>query len=238
MKTTIIGVMLACLVIASGQSTRADEAGETRASVGGKYSGLVQTVPCPGDLKQYDDFNDYGWWSGREYCGQQVSSGFWVYVHPNWYVWRHNRDLPKSDPGKASAGGKYRDLIETVTCPGDVKQYGEFHDYGHWTGKEYCGRRVSPGFWVYAHPDWYVWRSSRDIPPPEPKAATVNGKYAGLVQTVLCPGDRGQYGEFRDYGYWDDNDEYCGQAVKGGYWVYRHPYWYVWQMSSVSDQWK
>ena len=139
---------------------------------------------------------------------------------------------------RASVNGKYAGLIQKVHCPGDVKQYGQFNDYGHWTGSSYCGQQVSPGFWVYVSPDWYVWRTQADLPRPDGNLATVNGKYSGLIQAVLCPGDRGQYGEFHDYGYWADSPVYCGQQVSGGYWVYRHPYWYIWRESLMDDRWK
>ncbi|HPA71541.1 MAG TPA: hypothetical protein PKY31_04685 [Spirochaetota bacterium] len=153
------------------------------------------------------------------------------------------RDSAITGPAKvaderASVNGKYRDLIQKVHCPDDVNQYGEFHDYGHWTGSEHCGQQVSSGFWVYVSPDWYVWRTQNDLPRPEPNLATVNGKYSGLLQSLLCPGDRAQYGDFRDYGYWADGETYCGQRVQGGYWVYRYPYWYIWQTSSTEEQWR
>jgi len=60
-----------------------------------------------------------------------------------------------------------------------------------------------------------------------PSEATVNGKYSDLVQVMHCPGDRGSYGEFRDYGWWGGGP-WCGQSGKAGYWVWVAPDWYVW----------
>jgi hypothetical protein len=60
-------------------------------------------------------------------------------------------------------------------------------------------------------------------PPPQ----SVNGKYRGLIQTLHCPRDHSQYGEFTDYGYWQGG-AWCGQTGKAGYWVWVPPNWYVW----------
>lgn len=60
-------------------------------SVGGKYFNLLQTVPCPSDIARYGAFRDWGRWSGSTYCGQQVRSGYWVWVQPNWYIWGNRR---------------------------------------------------------------------------------------------------------------------------------------------------
>lgn len=57
------------------------------ATVGGKYSELMQVLPCPSDARQYGNFRDYGYWGGGSWCGQQGKAGYWVWVNPNWYVW-------------------------------------------------------------------------------------------------------------------------------------------------------
>ncbi len=59
-----------------------------KASVHGKYSGLVKTVNVPGDRDQYGDFNDYGMWGPGEWAGEMQPQGYWVYVYPNWYIWK------------------------------------------------------------------------------------------------------------------------------------------------------
>lgn len=227
--------------IAAGKNAAVEsvKSSEDRASVNGKYRDLIQKLHVPEDVAQYGEFNDYGHWTGREYRGQQVSPGFWVYVSPDWYVWRTQTDLPRPEENLATVNGKYGGLLQSVLCPKDRQQYGDFHDYGYWSESDtYCGQQVRGGFWVYRHPYWYVWSTQKDLPRPDENTATVNGKYSGLLQAVLCPGDRERYGEFSDYGYWADSDRYCGQRVRGGYWVYRYPYWYIWQMSSSEDQWK
>ncbi len=129
------------------------------ASVQGRYRGLIQKVHCPGDKEQYGQFYDYGWWSAPIYCGRRVSSGWWVYLHPFWYVWRANREMPRTDEKKADVGGKYGGLIMTLICPQDREEYGPFKDWGWWgAGAPYCGQKTKPGYWVFRYPYWYVWR--------------------------------------------------------------------------------
>ena len=60
-----------------------------RASVGGKYHNLLRVVPAPGDVGNYGTFNDYGHYTGTSYLGHNnLPPGFWVYVAPNWYIWK------------------------------------------------------------------------------------------------------------------------------------------------------
>jgi hypothetical protein len=66
----------------------ADEA-LRRASVGGRYSELLAKVEVPNDWLSYGPFCDWGFWAGTSYAGaDDLPPGHWVYVHPNWYVWR------------------------------------------------------------------------------------------------------------------------------------------------------
>ncbi|WP_035055823.1 hypothetical protein [Andreprevotia chitinilytica] len=62
------------------------------AAVNGKYSDLLQVLPCPADSHTYGDFNDYGYWGGGPWCRQTGMAGYWVWVAPNWYVWRNKND--------------------------------------------------------------------------------------------------------------------------------------------------
>ena len=59
---------------------------------------------------------------------------------------------------KASVQGKYRNLLRAISCPMDKESYGEFHDYGYYTGAEWRGHKNIPsGHWVYLYPRWYIW---------------------------------------------------------------------------------
>ncbi|MCP4265077.1 MAG: PASTA domain-containing protein [Candidatus Brocadiaceae bacterium] len=59
------------------------------ASVNGKYSELIQKLTCPKDKATYGNFNDWGYWGGGTWCGQQGKAGYWVWVSPTWYVWKN-----------------------------------------------------------------------------------------------------------------------------------------------------
>lgn len=124
-------------------------------------------------------------------------------------------------PMAASANGKYQGLIQTLYCPGDQTQYGNFRDYGHWGGGPWCGQQGKAGYWVYVYPNWYVWANTM------PPIASANGKYKNLIQIINCSSDAGKYGNFNDYGYWGGG-VWCGQQGMAGYWVWVNPSWYVW----------
>jgi TPR repeat protein len=145
-----------------------------------------------------------------------------------------NPGVPEA-PAAATANGKYSGLLQTIHCPRDQGEYGQFTDYGYWGGGAWCGQTGKGGYWVWVAPSWYVWSQSggsagATAKAPEasiPESASVNGKYAGLLQTIHCPRDQGEYGRFTDYGYWEGG-AWCGQTGKGGHWVWVAPSWYVW----------
>lgn len=62
-----------------------------QATVKNKYSGLVMVLSCPADQSTYGQFNDWGYWNGSsgKWCNQTAKAGYWVYVAPNWYVWKN-----------------------------------------------------------------------------------------------------------------------------------------------------
>jgi hypothetical protein len=64
---------------------------------------------------------------------------------------------------KASVDGKYKNLLHVIERASDERGYGKFRDYGYWTGTAY-GRQnnLSRGYWVYASPNWYIWKELGD----------------------------------------------------------------------------
>ncbi len=59
---------------------------------------------------------------------------------------------------KASVGGRYSVLLHVLHVPKDREEFGEFRDWGRWNGTEYEGiQNLSPGYWVYVYPYWFVW---------------------------------------------------------------------------------
>ena len=58
--------------------------------------------------------------------------------------------------------------------------------------------------------------------------ATVDGKYRRLLKKIEVRSDVATYGEFRDYGHWDET-AYSGHSdLPTGYWVWVYPNWYIW----------
>ena len=57
-------------------------------------------------------------------------------------------------------------------------------------------------------------------------AATVKGKYRGLLMRIPAPDDTATYKKFKDYGEYTATS-YKGHGVPKGYWVYVWPCWYV-----------
>jgi len=125
--------------------------------------------------------------------------------------------------------------------PQDCSSYGSFHDYGPYGPTSYAGQpNIPAGYWVYHYPYWYVYRQRLIAPPalvpggaycraPAGTSANANGKYRVLVRRLHVPLDCASYGSFRDFGAYAATS-YAGHAnLPAGYWVYRFPYWYLWQ---------
>ncbi len=135
-------------------------------------------------------------------------------------------------PAKASVNGKYTKLLRVLDCPQDRTSYGEFYDWGHWTGTSWHNHtNLPPGYWVYVAPNWYIWESvagDNNVKGEIPAKASVNGKYTKLLKKISVPGDRAAYTDFNDWGYWTGNS-WAGYAnLPAGYWVYVYPHWYIW----------
>lgn len=68
---------------------------------------------------------------------------------------------------QTSAWGQYRGLLKVLDIPKDRQTYGDFHDYGSWSGNDWQGHADLPkGFWVYVAPNWYIWKEEWK---PEPR---------------------------------------------------------------------
>ena len=58
--------------------------------------------------------------------------------------------------------------------------------------------------------------------------ATVDGKYRRLLKKIEVRNDVATYGEFQDFGPWDET-AYSGHSdLPTGYWVWVYPNWYIW----------
>ena len=74
--------------------------------------------------------------------------------------------------------------------------------------------------------------SARAAEPPEKEAlkkATVDGKYTKLLAVIHVPDDKGDYGQFKDYGPFDGTEWADYKVLPKGNWVYAFPHWYIWE---------
>jgi hypothetical protein len=58
-------------------------------TVNGKYRMLLSKIYVPQDKASYGLFSDYGMCECPSWAGyNNLPTGYWVYVHPHWYIWR------------------------------------------------------------------------------------------------------------------------------------------------------
>ncbi|HEX8911495.1 MAG TPA: hypothetical protein VF796_03975 [Humisphaera sp.] len=76
-------------------------------------------------------------------------------------------DRPAAEPAPAPARqagprSRYTKLLRRFAAPQDYGTYGDFYDYGHYPATAaYAGQTDLPaGYWVYLHPDWYIFESA------------------------------------------------------------------------------
>ena len=134
----------------------------------GKYQNLLKTLYVPQDQGSYGNYYDWGYYSGASYAGySNLPPGYWVYVYPNWYIWGSEASTILPTPGLsgeeiASVNGKYYNLLNTLYVPQDKGSYGDFYDWGYWSGSSYAGyTNLTPGYWVYVYPNWYIWGNTK-----------------------------------------------------------------------------
>ena len=144
------------------------ETDEDKASVNSKYDVLLRTLYVPADESRIGSFYDYGYSSQTSYAGYSgIPAGYWVYVAPQWYIWRDMKGYtPGPSPGDQSdpksAYGKYYNLKKEVFSPFDMFVYGQYYDKGYSNEREYAGEKNLPaGYWVYYSPNWYIWGNAR-----------------------------------------------------------------------------
>jgi hypothetical protein len=66
---------------------------------------------------------------------------------------------------KAMVNGKYQTLLRQFKVADDKDNYGDFSDYGSYSGTDYAGYSDLPkGYWVYVAPYWYIWRDLKATP--------------------------------------------------------------------------
>ncbi|MFO0880671.1 MAG: hypothetical protein U0840_25265 [Gemmataceae bacterium] len=66
-----------------------------RASLEGKYRHLLHVLYVPADRSNYNEFADFGPWTGSSYLNyNDLKQGHWVYSYPRWFIWRDGPPQP------------------------------------------------------------------------------------------------------------------------------------------------
>ena len=78
---------------------------------------------------------------------------------------------------KATVDGKYAMLLHQFKAEKDAEEFGDFSDEGYRTETKHGDEKdLSPGYWVYVAPYWYIWEKrtsvQRDPRPWGPEHAT------------------------------------------------------------------
>ena len=56
------------------------------------------------------------------------------------------------------AEAKYSKLLKTIKVEVDQTTYGDYFDYGFWSGSSWSGHdNLPPGYWVYIAPNWHIF---------------------------------------------------------------------------------
>ncbi len=151
----------------------------------GRYRTLLKWIDVPLDAHTYGEVQDWGWYSGTSYAGHdQLPVGYWVYVHPRWYIWKERvaprgPEATQAEISTASLGGKYGGFKRALYVPEDARTWGEQYDYGYSTEREYREfTGLVPGYWVYQSPRWYLFLKllKKDAAPGVPSRMKETGK--------------------------------------------------------------
>jgi len=123
--------------------------------------------------------------SGDEMEGGSFARGFTVF--PDELFTAPPGAVPEpaaveADPARIRApirsrgsGRKYSKLLKKIEAPGDEAMYGEYNDWGYWSGTSYRMHTNLPrGYWVYVTPCWYIFGECADDPPPPPPTPRAN----------------------------------------------------------------
>lgn len=64
-----------------------------------RYRTLLRQLEAPNDRAAFGDFYDYGYWAGTAYLGQNdLPPGYWVYLAPNWYIFKEDASSTSATP--------------------------------------------------------------------------------------------------------------------------------------------
>jgi hypothetical protein len=138
-------------------------------------------------------------WLLPAFLGMAFLSGFCVLEDASFQ--RAHALAPAASPDpekcwkKSQCDGKYAMLLHQFKVEKDGEEYGEFKDLGYRNRKKYAGLdNLSPGWWVYVQPYWYIWgeRTDRAKRPmrnygPEQMIGEPNVTTGGSSGSAWCP---------------------------------------------------
>ena len=126
---------------------------------------------------------------------------------------------------QCSAFGAYTDLIQTLDCPKDAADYGNYSNYGYYEGGYWCGQAAAAGYWVYNYPTWHIYRTK------------VEQKQQEQVQTMPPENQEIQRGDIQKQNASDDDS--WAVYLKGKHLLYMKTTAYVrnkWRFWLCSNQ--
>ena len=137
--------------------------------------------------------------------------------------------LPDDLPPNATVADKYSGLVRVVPAADENVAQGGFRDHGRLDASPTPKVTDLTGvYWVYAAPNWYVWKKATPAALEAVPGADASGKYKNLLKKFAAVDDVTEYGGYSDAGYRNVN-EYKGiRDIPPGYWLYYSPFWYVW----------
>ncbi|QOV89933.1 hypothetical protein [Humisphaera borealis] len=82
------------------------------------------------------------------------------------------------------ARARYKELLRKIEVAKDQATYGDFYDFGYYTGTSYMEHTdLPPGYWVYVAPHWLIYREDLNAPQPPVKAAWGTEQATGAPDT-------------------------------------------------------
>jgi hypothetical protein len=119
-----------------------------KCSAFGAYTDLIQTIDCPSDQATYGSYNNYGFYEGGHWCGQNTVGGYWVYNYPTWHIYK-NKVQTKVDKKSISSQVK-----KNTSSPGIA--YSGKNWSKHLKGKHLLYIKTT----AYTHNKWHFWLCS------------------------------------------------------------------------------
>ena len=130
---------------------------------------------------------------------------------------------------------KYSNLLRKIKVASDCDRYGEFCDWGYWTGTSWAGYSDLPrGYWVYVTPDWFIFEKAAGVEPGRNPKVLGKRKYGKLLHRIEVPDDAQIYGEYYDLGHSSRTSCRGHENLPAGYWVYVKPHWYIFGKISLN----